>query len=200
MGKKKLSWRDILLIVALGVTFLGVLIPLIINWDWTEKQLKSIWYLYLVRLYLIYDSLKFLFLTTEGRQIVLSLLVIGIVVWLVFFEKRFKKLIKKVEAVPSFDVAKYKNEIVLKGEHKVILKSLMRYGGSSTTFGLEKEYEKFCGKTDSLDFNIYIDDLVEAGYIRFLGDTVQGFKAYSLTRAGTAYVKELRKKDEEPPP
>lgn len=112
MGKKKLSWRDILFIVG---TSLAVILPLIIAWDWTVKRVNEVLNYYKGQAYLIGAILKFLFLTTEGRQMVLSMLVIGLIIWLMLLNKRIGKLLPSKEEGTDGDVKSLRKDY---GKHK----------------------------------------------------------------------------------
>ena len=195
-GTMKLEKRALIIGTAsLVISVIGIVIMLLIAQDWTIRQGKSIWNHIIALMSFYFAIAKFLFLTTEGRQIIISLLVIGIVIWLVFFEKRFRKLINKVEPVSSFDIEEYEEEIskAIGSEHLVILECLIRQEGSTDSDTLRQDYQRIAGEIDLLDLNIFFFDLLEVGYIKIVGQDSIGNKVYSITRQGIKYAKECHK-------
>lgn len=171
----KLEKRALIIGTAsLVVSIIGIVIMLLIAQDWTIRQGERIWN-HIIALMSFYLAIaKFLFLTSEGRQIVLSLLVVWFIIWLMLLKKKNRK--KKPE---------------LNARHRIILESLISNEGRSTSFGLQTDYEKKFGYLDKKDFGICIDDLLELGYIKFIGIAGPGFNIYLMTRAGAKYIKKF---------
>ena len=179
--KKKLTWKETLLIAGFGLAFISFFIMLAINWDWTLNRLKAIWNIARGQGYFYLTVLKYLLLTLEGRQIVLSLLVVGLIIWLVFLKKKIR------EKKPELDA-----------RHRVILESLISNEGRSTSFGLQNDYKKKFGYINKKDFGICTDDLLELGYMKYVGVAGPGFNIYLLTRTGARYIKKFIVENEAP--
>lgn len=160
---------------------ISAVIAIVKNWDGVLEVLIAIG--------------KFL-ISTDGRQLVLFLIVAWLIIWLAFIEKRIRKLSQPRKEKKL--TKKEKSDIKLDFRHQVILESLMRNEGRLTSFGLKNDYEKKFGTENLKDFGVCIDDLLELNYIENVGRSGPGYYIYSLKREGAKYIKKLIVENEAP--
>jgi len=191
MGTKKISWKNIwksLWKIIVGAVFLiGAIITIVKNWDLVSSWLRAL-------LNFIASSL--------GRDIILFIIIIGIIIRLILMSIKTKKLSsgEKREAKPVFkeNVLKSKKEErpKLNIEQKYVLYIISKSSGGVRESQLFNSYQKEFEERTMIDFKSVIHRL-EDEFIRRSGSYTAGEFIFSATRKGIEYMKgemdEMRK-------